>query len=367
MSDARIPFSLNPAPHAEPPLAPTATVTVTSIGLHAKGLSEAGLLQDEAEGRGLSRALAGKPDARLHAREAAAALAPVPCDPSCLAAGGGDIDDRCNVTLGLCARKGQPQPIGIGTGHIGTPTLQPCRSPYCECEPGKCTHPGCFDARHVPAPPEVQAATDAALDLVELPPIRVNRETYESLKQLGLQRGMILQPLVREAIQLMLGTSATSNDVPVGWQERQQVSHGGWTPWYSAEPRNLSQPRSKVISGIEFQWRPLYLRAATADRGWKIVHDGDSVGMLESPDGRVFRLQEFVNGAWGHADDNDELLAATGAATVGQPSYVHVHVDEYDKLGCCRRMLEMIAKGECDDPAATAKQELVAHGFWNGE
>lgn len=33
------------------------------------------LLQDEAEGRGLSRALASKPDARLHAREAAAAVA----------------------------------------------------------------------------------------------------------------------------------------------------------------------------------------------------------------------------------------------------------------------------------------------------
>lgn len=26
--------------------------------------------------------------------------------------------------------------------------LKPCRSPYCECEPGKCTHPGFRDARH---------------------------------------------------------------------------------------------------------------------------------------------------------------------------------------------------------------------------
>jgi len=25
--------------------------------------------------------------------------------------------------------------------------LKPCRSPYCECEKGKCTHPGFFDAR----------------------------------------------------------------------------------------------------------------------------------------------------------------------------------------------------------------------------
>lgn len=27
---------------------------------------------------------------------------------------------------------------------------RPCRSPYCECELGKCTHPGCYDARHLP-------------------------------------------------------------------------------------------------------------------------------------------------------------------------------------------------------------------------
>jgi len=25
--------------------------------------------------------------------------------------------------------------------------MKPCRSPYCECEVGKCTHPGFFDAR----------------------------------------------------------------------------------------------------------------------------------------------------------------------------------------------------------------------------
>lgn len=25
--------------------------------------------------------------------------------------------------------------------------LKPCRSPYCECDKGKCTHPGFYDAR----------------------------------------------------------------------------------------------------------------------------------------------------------------------------------------------------------------------------
>src|SRR6185312_124007 len=27
------------------------------------------------------------------------------------------------------------------------PKLSPCRSPYCECAEGKCTHPGFYDAR----------------------------------------------------------------------------------------------------------------------------------------------------------------------------------------------------------------------------
>jgi hypothetical protein len=28
------------------------------------------------------------------------------------------------------------------------PKTKPCHSPYCECEAGKCTHPGFYDARH---------------------------------------------------------------------------------------------------------------------------------------------------------------------------------------------------------------------------
>ncbi len=31
---------------------------------------------------------------------------------------------------------------------------KPCRSPYCECELGKCCHTGFYDARHFPAQEE---------------------------------------------------------------------------------------------------------------------------------------------------------------------------------------------------------------------
>lgn len=253
------------------------------------------LLQDEAEGRGLSRALASKPDAKLHAREAAGGIVPagyVPLpgkDPIPVATNPAPneaqpfvpsptvkvtINAKSTMALSEAMRaaiEAERQPGGAL--HRPTAALKPCRSPYCECEPGKCTHPGFFDARgtterrftederlHLdqaaeylrdygmeqarlgnnstangcdasafvlrrmlfpdaaaPAATDAAspAATDAALDLVELPPIRVNRETYESLKVLGLQRGMILQPLVREAIQRMLAQPGLLTDPQV--------------------------------------------------------------------------------------------------------------------------------------------------------
>jgi hypothetical protein len=35
-------------------------------------------------------------------------------------------------------------------------TLKPCRSPYCECSEGKCSHPGCYDARGEEVPKTCQ-------------------------------------------------------------------------------------------------------------------------------------------------------------------------------------------------------------------
>jgi len=35
-------------------------------------------------------------------------------------------------------------------GCIPKQPLKPCRSPYCECTPGTCSHPGCYDARSEP-------------------------------------------------------------------------------------------------------------------------------------------------------------------------------------------------------------------------
>ena len=38
----------------------------------------------------------------------------------------------------------------IGAFLTANGIKQPCHSPYCECERGKCSHPGFYDARHEP-------------------------------------------------------------------------------------------------------------------------------------------------------------------------------------------------------------------------
>ena len=39
-------------------------------------------------------------------------------------------------------------------------SLKPCRSPYCECDSGECTHPGFYDARDKPQPAAWVGLTD---------------------------------------------------------------------------------------------------------------------------------------------------------------------------------------------------------------
>jgi len=55
-------------------------------------------------------------------------------------------------------------------------------------------------ADHVPAGTEAEAATDAKLGLVMLPPIRVDRATHAALQQAAKARGVILPAIVRERL-----------------------------------------------------------------------------------------------------------------------------------------------------------------------
>lgn len=56
--------------------------------------------------------------------------------------------------------------------------LKPCRSPYCECDQGKCTHPGFYDARGEELPTLQQRAADLRAACETL------RHTYMSLAEL---------------------------------------------------------------------------------------------------------------------------------------------------------------------------------------
>jgi hypothetical protein len=56
------------------------------------------------------------------------------------------------------------------------------------------------------------------------------------------------------------------------------------------------------------------------ETGWMRVYDGDSLAMLQAPDGRIFGLKELGVGRdmWGNPDDNDELVARIAAAINSQ-------------------------------------------------
>jgi hypothetical protein len=97
-----------------------------------------------------------------------------------------EICDQCE-TVQHCSQHGciplQPQ----------SQSLKPCRSPYCECTPGQCLHPGCYDARGEPWPqPPAQPTPvdwrEAVLDLIdECPGLTMDQDRWltQRIKQIA--------------------------------------------------------------------------------------------------------------------------------------------------------------------------------------
>ena len=103
--------------------------------------------------------------------------------------------------------------------------------------------PATAPADHAPAGAEAEAATDAALGLVTLPPIRVDRATHAALQESAKARGVVLQAIVRERLApyLMPLQPATAPVVPalpepyatsVTWRN---AEGGSWQQWHDAE------------------------------------------------------------------------------------------------------------------------------------
>lgn len=72
-------------------------------------------------------------------------------------------------------------------------------------------------ADHVPAGPEYEAAVDAKLGLVKLPPIRISAQAHTLLQRIADARGLVLQAVVREALEPgeVLGAQVAAGRGPV--------------------------------------------------------------------------------------------------------------------------------------------------------
>lgn len=71
---------------------------------------------------------------------------------------------------------------------------RPCRSPYCECTAGQCTHPGCYDARGEPFTPPTQELKSSnpkdALGANKLP-YHLWPQAATAMGSLGLMEGAL--------------------------------------------------------------------------------------------------------------------------------------------------------------------------------
>jgi len=199
----------------------------------ATGGSPEHLLQDQ--NRDLSRALAGKPGARLHATEAAAdideahlarlsergAVAWAGVDAADLRAGGDGMPDAsvADVLLQAIQRLNQ-NPYSLTKSECiaelqAMRDLAGCKALLARIDaldqqPAASGEP----VAHVPAGPEAEAATDAKLGLVLLPPIRVDRATHAALQELARARGLIVQAIVRERLAPYAVPDATAQPAP---------------------------------------------------------------------------------------------------------------------------------------------------------
>ena len=80
----------------------------------------------------------------------------------------------------------------------------------------------------------------------------------------------------------------------------------------------LKDTLSHLVAAASLLSRSPKTAAPTISEGLVLVRDGNSLAMLQSPDGRIFRIQQLGTGdPWGNAADNDELVAMLSAVPKG--------------------------------------------------
>lgn len=137
-----------------------------------------------------------------------------------------EICDSCE-TVGYCMKFGciplQPQ------------ALKPCRSPYCECTPGSCSHPGCYDARSKPFEHPANKRRISNKDFREL------LDHYPRLKsfyEIGVVQRTELEAFVNAALQAdMVAVTADGELVQAGDTVYVFSSTGAVKPTTVREPQ----------------------------------------------------------------------------------------------------------------------------------
>lgn len=94
-------------------------------------------------------------------------------------------------------------------------------------------------ANHVPAGTEAEAATNAKLGMVLLPPIRVDRATHAALQQAAKARGVILPAIVRERLAPYTIPTELLAQIP---QRRGEIMGGG--------PQVMTQAEGALASRV---------------------------------------------------------------------------------------------------------------------
>jgi hypothetical protein len=112
----------------------------------------------------------------------------------------------------------------------------PCRSPYCECEAGKCTHPGFHDARHLSMSPT--APNYEWSDFENVISLRVNGEEIIATYDEHGSAGMALVRQIANAL------ARSESHAPVAIPERK--THA---PMYPDESREDQYAAGRYVSG----------------------------------------------------------------------------------------------------------------------
>lgn len=225
-------------------------------------------------------------------------------------------------------------------------------------------------ADHVPVSPEREAAIDAAVGLVLLPPIRVDPETYAAIEKLSKANGMIVQATVRDMIWgACRATGETPAPAPVAVAEpeltdEQIVAHleaagvefqrfmGGIAGTKDCWSTAGSQDVRKIAAGVRAAMAAVQAPAPAAGRYVAEISDTGAAKYWPLSDEQALALaQAPAVGSWIAVSDrlpekNAEVLVALSGISIPSTGQYTGSSKDRDPNGWCYPAEN---NGTCDD------------------